>query len=114
MGHRPRRRPATRARREGRDMRYVLAVAAVLFGAYLLTGVTQVRTDERAVVRRFGRVVATPGPGLWIGLPWGMEQVDRVQVDRVRRVEVGFQPNTDQDGQTAPTGQLLTGDHNLV
>jgi membrane protease subunit HflK len=95
-------------------MRYVLAIAVLLCGAYLLTGVTQVRTDERAVVRRFGRVVATPGPGLWIGLPWGMEQVDRVQVDRVRRVQVGFQPNADPEAPTTPPGQLLTGDHNLV
>ena len=102
----------------GRSMtprRTLIAVLIVLLVAYLLTGVTQVRSDERAVVRRFGRVLDyQAGPGLWIGLPWGMERVDRVRVDEVRRVEVGYQPDADEDSPTTPPGQFLTGDHNLV
>jgi modulator of FtsH protease HflK len=83
--------------------------------AYLLTGVTQVRPGERAVIRRFGRVLDDkPGPGLWVGLPWGMDRVDRVSVDAVRRVEVGYRTGQDDDAQATPPGQLLTGDHNLV
>lgn len=96
-------------------MKRVLLVAA--FGVLLLsllTGVAQVRPGERAVVRRFGRVVATPGPGLWVGLPWGMDRVDRIPIDRVRRVTVGYEPSEDEDGPPAPPGQFLTGDHNLV
>jgi membrane protease subunit HflK len=93
----------------------MIAVPVVLLGLYLLTGVTQVRSDERAVVRRFGHVLDyQPGPGLWIGLPWGLERVDRVRVDEVRRVEVGYQPDADEDSSTTPPGQFLTGDHNLV
>ena len=96
-----------------RRWRYVVPV--VLIAGYLLTGVTQVRPGERAVVRRFGRVLDyQPEPGLWIGLPWGMDRVDRVPVDQVRRVEVGYRPDADEDNQTTPPGQLLTGDHNLV
>src|SRR5262249_17990619 len=51
---------------------------------------------------------------LWVGLPWGMDRVDRVSVDAVRRVEVGYRPGQDDDAQATPPGQLLTGDHNLV
>jgi membrane protease subunit HflK len=96
-------------------MRRLLIVGALLLLAgYLLTGLTQVRPGERAVVRRFGRVLAhKPEPGLWIGLPWGMDRVDRVSVDLVRPVTVGYQPQEDEDLVT-PAGQLLTGDHNLV
>src|SRR5438874_2619520 len=90
----------------------VLLILAVL--ASLLTGVTQVRPGERAVVRRFGRVVATPGAGLRVGLPWGLETVERVAVDRVRRVTVGYLPEVEEAGDDAPPGQLLTGDQNLV
>ena len=50
----------------------------VPLAAYLLTGVAEIRPEERAVVRRFGRVVALPGPGLWVGLPYGIDRVDRV------------------------------------
>jgi membrane protease subunit HflK len=95
-------------------MRHLLAIAGfVLLAGYLLTGVVQVRPGERAVVRRFGQVVATPGPGLWVGFPWGIDRVDRVAVDRVRHVTVGYQAGADIS-PTTPPGQLLTGDHNLV
>src|SRR5438445_3834681 len=95
-------------------MRYLLALLALLFVASLLSGVTQVRPGERGVVRRFGRVVDKPGPGLWIGLPWGMDRVERIPIDLVRPVRVGYQPNPDDTGLTTPPGQLLTGDQNLV
>jgi membrane protease subunit HflK len=95
-------------------MRYVVAMALLLVAVSLITGTTQVRPGERVVVRRFGRVVATPGPGLYFGLPWGLDRIDRVPVDMVRRVSVGYQPEEEETGLTTPAGQLLTGDHNLV
>src|SRR5262245_29250129 len=98
-------------------MRRLLTFAALLVVlAWLLTGVTQVRPGEKAVVRRFGRVLPDrPGPGLYVGLPWGIERVDRVPVELVRRVTVGFQPGEEADASgVTPPGQLLTGDHNLV
>jgi membrane protease subunit HflK len=76
-------------------MRYLGGFFVLALTGYLLSGFVQVRPGECAVVRRFGRVVAVPGPGLWIGLPCGMEQVDRVPVDLVRRVAVGYQPGED-------------------
>jgi membrane protease subunit HflK len=86
----------------------------LLIATYLLTGLTQIRPGERAVIRRFGRVLPEqPGPGLWFGLPWGMERVDRVAMEKVRRVEVGYDPEEDDTGMLR-TGQMLTGDHNLV
>ncbi|OWK37711.1 protease modulator HflK [Fimbriiglobus ruber] len=93
--------------------RYVYVLLAAL-AAYLATGVTQVGPDERAVVRRFGRVVARPGPGLWVGLPWEIDRVDRVQVRTVRQLEVGYSLDAIEDMPSTPPGRLLTGDQNLV
>src|SRR5947209_4924705 len=94
--------------------RILLLLVVVVAVAYALTGVTQVRPGEVAVVRRFGRVLPDkPEPGLWVGLPWGVDRVDRVPVDRVQSVVVGYQPE-DAGRSELPTGQLLTGDHNLV
>src|SRR5262249_11437627 len=77
--------------------------------------VTQVESGERGVVLRFGRVVETVGPGLHVGLPWGIERVERVKVDRFRRVTIGFVGSeADAFGLALPVGHLLTGDHNLV
>lgn len=94
--------------------RHLLLIA---LAAYLLTGLSQVGPEERAVVRRFGRVVARPGPGLWVGLPWGIDRVDRVPVRTLRQVTVGYDPATAADASELrgpPPGQLLTGDQNLV
>jgi membrane protease subunit HflK len=94
--------------------KFAFILVAVLLAGYLLTGVVQVRPGERAVVRRFGRVLDDkPEPGLHIGLPWGMDRVDRVVVDQVRSVRVGYQDEETPD-ESMPAGQLLTGDNNLV
>lgn len=95
-------------------MRYLLYFIAIAFFCYLLTGVKQIQPGERAVVRRFGQVVDKPGPGLRIGWPYPIEKVDRVAVDLVQRVSIGFRPDVDEDDLNTPDGQLLTGDHNLV
>ncbi|HEX3149803.1 MAG TPA: SPFH domain-containing protein [Gemmataceae bacterium] len=89
-------------------LRYLPLIAIAI---YLLTGVAQIRPEERAVVRRFGKVVAHPGPGLWIGFPYGIDRLDRVPTATVRRVPVGYRPEMIDDGLT---GQFLTGDQNLV
>jgi modulator of FtsH protease HflK len=94
-------------------MRWLIGVGAAVLLGYLLTGVVQVRPGELAVVRRFGRVLdEKPASGLWVGLPWGMDRVDRVEVDAVRSLEVGYDPEGEE--RDAPPGQLLTGDDNLV
>jgi membrane protease subunit HflK len=79
----------------------IVFVLAVL--AYLATGIAPIGPDERGIVRRFGQIVARPGPGLWVGLPWGMDRVDRIRVKTVRQFPVG-------EGDA----YSLTGDQNLV
>jgi membrane protease subunit HflK len=89
-------------------------VVLLLLAGYALTGVVQVRPGERGVVRRFGRLLTDPlESGLSVQLPWGMDRVDKVAVDRVQSVVVGYQED-DGSGESMPAGQLLTGDHNLV
>jgi modulator of FtsH protease HflK len=88
-------------------------IAAAAFTAWSCC--TQVDPGERGVVLRLGRVVTTVEPGLYVGLPWGIDRVERVAVDRVRRVLLGFTSSDSDDlGLAIPPGQLLTGDHNLV
>ena len=89
----------------------LLVLAAVGYG---LTGVVVVRPGERAVVRRFGRVLDyKPEPGLWVGLPWGMDRVDRITVDRVQSVTLGYAAE-EGGSSSVPPGRMLTGDQNLV
>jgi membrane protease subunit HflK len=97
-------------------MRWLSALIVLVFLVYTAaTAVTQVEPGERAVVRRFGRILPhQPGPGLYVGWPWGIDRVERVAVGRVRRVSVGYAGKESEEGLGTPAGQLLTGDHNLV
>lgn len=92
-------------------MKRIRWLLAFLFVGYLLTGVAQIRPEERAVVRRFGHVVAKPGPGLWIGWPYGIDRLDRVPIATVRQVTAGYRPEAPNE---AGPGPFLTGDQNLV
>jgi modulator of FtsH protease HflK len=88
-------------------------VIALMLSLWLMTGLKSIKPGQRAVVRRFGQVVATPEPGLWVGLPWGIERVDLISV-QVCRVAVGYDKDAEELDDMIPRGQFLTGDHNLV
>jgi len=96
--------------------RWLLALIAIAFLAYTAaTAFTRVEPGERAIVRRFGRILPDkPGPGLHVGIPWGIDEVERIKVARVRRVVIGYLDRAGDEGVGTPAGQLLTGDHNLV
>ena len=62
--------------------RYVLLVLGIAFLIWTAaTSLTQVQAHERAVIRRFGRILPDrPEQGLHIGLPWGIDRIDLVPV----------------------------------
>jgi len=95
--------------------RYLLAlIGFLLLIGTAATSLTQVQPDQRAVIRRFGRILEhKPQQGLYIGLPWGIDRVDLVPVG-VHSVTVGFMGKEDAEDDATPAGQMLTGDHNLV
>jgi Cu+-exporting ATPase len=89
-----------------------LAALAVI--AYALSGLTVIGPDEVAVLRRFGRPLDAPaylGPGLYWCWPWPVEDVVRVQPDRVRTVEIGFRTAADRRGPAAPTALAWSSPH---
>ncbi|MCL5999432.1 MAG: FtsH protease activity modulator HflK [Chloroflexi bacterium] len=81
---------------------FIPVAAFALVGMYLVSGFYVVNPGEFAVVRRFGRVIASDiGPGLQYRLPWPFEQADIVNVSLLRRAET-------------PSSLMLTGDENLI
>lgn len=88
-------------------LRFLLLTAVVL---WLGNGITIIRPGERAVVQRFGAIVARPYPGLWIGLPWGIDRVERFSVQAVRHISIGYDPAREEPF----LGQFLSADQNLV
>src|SRR4051812_28826033 len=84
-------------------------LAVVLVVAVVVTGVYSVGPGEQGVVRRFGREHRTVGPGLHYALPLA-ESVDVVNIEEVRRIEVGFNGETSVNEEAL----MLTGDENIV
>lgn len=95
--------------------RFLLGVLLLAVIGSLMSCVTLISSRERAVVRRFGRMLPDdPRPGLLIGLPWGIDRVTRVSIES-RSINIGWtEQETDENSVSMPPGQLLTGDHNLV
>ena len=94
--------------------RLALVLVPVLLLTVAATGLVSVAPGESAVVRRLGRLLPNPyGPGLHLGLPLGLDRVDRVETGRVRRVEVGL-AEAAGPGDEPGAGEYLTGDLNLI
>lgn len=89
-----------------------------LVGFYLLFGFFVVPANQKAVVRRFGRVVLPlRSSGLQYDLPWPLTRVDRINLNEVRTLTLG-DTETDagflQSTSSARPMSYLTGDKNLL
>ncbi len=94
--------------------------AIVLFGSYY-----QVEPDQVGVVRRFGRYSHTSEPGPHFLVPFGIDRVQKVPVQRQLKMEFGFRtatpgsPTTYRqdgkgDGEMSRESLMLTGDLNVA
>src|SRR5256885_14420537 len=71
--------------------RLLLWVGGVVLGLIVIVGsYYQVEPDEVGLVTRFGRYVRTTGPGPHSKIPFGVEQVMKVPVERQLKQEFGF------------------------
>ncbi len=92
----------------------VVLVVAVLV-LWLAGGIYQVQPGEEGIIRTFGRYTASTGPGLNYRLPWPVQRVTIVDVESIRRVEIGFR--TTPEGTKADMldeALMLTEDENIV
>jgi modulator of FtsH protease HflK len=94
---------------------------AILVLAVFATTFYQVEPDEVGVVTRFSRFVRTTNPGPHLRLPLGIEQVQKVPVQRQLKQEFGFrtirsgvESEFRKDEKTSAEALMLTGDLNVA
>lgn len=94
----------------------IIVLVAALFSTYY-----QVQPEEVGMVTRFGRYVRASAPGPHGKLPFGIEQVQKVPVERQLKQEFGFRtsrPGTQsefrKDENTQSEASMLTGDLNVA
>ena len=88
----------------------LLVALAVLI--WLASGFYIVDAGRRGVVLRFGKYIETTMPGPRWHLPYPIESVEVVNVDRVRTVEVGYRTNV--KAKILSESLMLTDDENII
>jgi len=94
------------------------AIVGVMAVVWLASGSYTVGPDQRGIILRFGKHVATTDPGFHWHWPYPLETVMRPKVTEVQRVELGFR--TIDPGpparyaDVASESLMLTGDENII
>ncbi len=99
--------------------RGILIVLLVAVVVWLGSGIYRVQTGQQGVVLLFGQHVQSTEPGLHWYFPSPIGQVLTPDVERVRRVDIGFRTpsTTTQSGVTRNVNEeslMLTGDQNIA
>jgi len=91
----------------------IVIVAIVL---WLLSGFYIVNQGERGVVLRFGKKAYITEAGLRWRLPFPIERVEKVNVDKVSTIEIGYRSNPRTSGRSKEPKEalMLTEDENII
>ena len=88
----------------------IALVAAVLFAS--LSCFYTVDDKQQAVVTTFGKVTNITDAGFHFKLPFGIQQVEKVDVNVYQHIELGYRSGTDQT--VIEEASMITGDYNIV
>jgi membrane protease subunit HflK len=98
----------------------VWIVIGIVVAIWLASGIYVVGPAERGVVTQFGRFVSLRDPGLNYRLPWPIQAHHIVNVEEIRRAEIGFR-TVEEPGRPArhvrvldEEARMLTGDRNIA
>jgi membrane protease subunit HflK len=93
---------------------YVILIILIV-AVWLISGTYIVQPGEEGVVQTFGRFSSITTSGLNYHIPWPIQQVTIVDVESVRRVEIGFRTTAANSKQEVLSEALmLTTDENIV
>ena len=97
----------------GRTALIALLVIVLVIGAF--SSYYTVDDKQQAVVTTFGKVTDITDPGLHFKLPFGIQQVHKVDVNVYQRIELGYSSDN-KGGYNIKNDEstMITGDYNIV
>ena len=106
-------------KRPANPKKLLTAAAIVLLAVIVLSGVLScfytVDDKQQAVVTTFGKVTDTTDAGLHFKLPFGIQQVHKVDVNVYQKIELGYRTETSGDYDVnEKESTMITGDYNIV
>ena len=90
-----------------------IAVALVL-AIGLFTCFYTVDDKQQAVVTTFGKVTDVTDPGLHFMLPFGIQKVEKVDINVYQKIELGYNSSTQGGYNKTAESTMITGDYNIV
>ena len=93
----------------------LIALAIILF-ACVSTCFYTVDDKQQAVVTTFGKVTAINDAGVHFKLPFGIQQVQKVDVHVYQKIELGYRTGETTESYTVieDESSMITGDYNIV
>ena len=93
----------------------VIALVLVVLVVGVLTCAYTVDDKQQGVVTTFGKVTDITDPGLHFMLPFGIQQVKKVDVNVYQKIELGYVTGSDGTAATkTKESTMITGDYNIV
>ncbi len=88
----------------------------VAIGIWLLTGFYVIQQGERGVILRFGKKTELTEAGLHWRFPFPVERVEKVNVEKVSTVEIGYRSNlrSGNKSKIPKEALMLTEDENII
>ncbi len=93
----------------------VIAAVVIFVLIGVLTSFYTVDDKQQAVVTTFGKYTDITGAGLHFKLPYGIQQVHKVDVNVYQKIELGY-GSASNGGYATKTSEstMITGDYNIV
>ena len=92
-------------------------LAAVIVVVVLIAGGTcfyTVDDKQQAVVTTFGKVTDVTDAGVHFKLPFGIQNVKKVDVNVYQKIELGYNSSSDSYATNTSESTMITGDYNIV
>ena len=93
----------------------VIAIIILLAAATVFTSIYTVNDKQQGVVTTFGKVTSIVDPGMHIKAPFGIQEVQLVNVNVRQKIEIGYRSEPDGTNETYESeSKMITGDYNIV
>lgn len=94
-----------------------IVLVVLILGLAFLTSIYTVDDKQQAVVTTFGKVTDVTDAGVHFRLPFGIQKVQRVNVNVYQKIELGYRNGSTEDTEYSiveDESRMITGDYNIV
>ncbi len=111
--------PRPKKKTSFKSFKRIVSAVLIVLAVIVLASTCWYTVDEKqqAVVTTFGRVTGTTGAGIHFMLPFGIQQVDLVDVNVYQKIEIGYRTDEKYPSlaeTVTKESKMITGDYNIV